>query len=137
MARKIILVSHDGLAEGIKQAVEFIAGKQENILSLSMKSKGLEDYKKRFNLMMRRISVDDDLLLISDIPSGSPGTYGYALALKHTQKVTYLSGMNLPMVLELALSPDLGYEHALQSAKESIVNMGEVLTHSSSQDFDF
>ena len=34
--RKIILASHGELAEGMKQSVEMIAGKQENLYASSM-----------------------------------------------------------------------------------------------------
>ncbi|WP_332236899.1 PTS sugar transporter subunit IIA [Sporolactobacillus sp. KGMB 08714] len=127
MAKKIVLVGHDGLAEGMKKAIEFIAGRQDNILVLSMKSDGLENFKKNFTQMMNEIPEADDILLVSDIPSGSPGTNGYSTALKLNKKVTYLTGMNLAMVLELALSSSSPYQKAIQSAKASIMNMGDTL----------
>lgn len=137
MAKKIVLVSHDGLAEGMKRAIEFIAGRQDNILALSIKSDGLENFKKNFTQIMNGIPETDDILLVSDIPSGSPGTNGYSTALQFNKKVTYLTGMNLAMVLELALSSSSPYQKAIQSAKASIMNMGDTLKAVSDDHFMF
>lgn len=97
----ILLVSHLGLATGMKKASEFILGEQENFYALELTDLGIEDFKKRVNKIKDQLG--DSIILISDINYGSPGIAAYSIISK-VSDVKFISGMNLPLVIELLIS---------------------------------
>lgn len=63
-------------------------------------------------------------IIVSDIPSGSPGATAYSY-FAESGDVRLVSGMNLPLVLDLVLSSELKQTEdlltdAITSAKETI-----------------
>lgn len=102
MNNRIILVSHLGLATGMKNALEFIVGEQPQLYAVELDEEGIEQFKKKLSLLQHEIKATNTII-VSDIPSGSPGATAYSY-FAETSNVHLLSGMNLPLVLDLVLS---------------------------------
>lgn len=123
MNDRIILVSHLGLATGMKKALEFIVGEQPQLHAVELDEEGIEHFKKKLSLLPND-SQFKSTIIVSDIPSGSPGATAYSY-FAESGDVRLVSGMNLPLVLDLVLSSELKQTEdlltdAITSAKETI-----------------
>lgn len=121
--RKLFLASHGSLAEGMHSAATMILGEKTNIQSY-----GLDHWETPKNILkeIRReveASPDDDCLVLCDIKSGS--VHNRLLELCCTSNVTLITGMNLALVLELALPQEdtlsAEIESAMTLAKKNIM----------------
>ncbi|MCB5952866.1 hypothetical protein LI951_12380 [Enterococcus sp. BWT-B8] len=119
----MVLVSHFGLASGMKKASEFIVGEQPELYAVELDEEGIEAFKKKLSFLHDH-AFDGQTIIVSDIPSGSPGAAAYSL-LNEINNVHLISGMNLPLILELVLSGGIKpiaelISDAVHSARETI-----------------
>lgn len=126
MKTGILLVSHSNLANGMKAATEFVAGEQKHFYAIGLDSSGIETFKKNLLLTLKQLEQEArNLIIICDIPSGSPGVNALVLANETSLTTKVISGMNLALVLELILmrefkEPDTLATDAINSAIASI-----------------
>lgn len=103
----IIITGHGKFAEGIVSAMEVIAGKQKGIeiVNFSMDS-STEKLKKEIR---EKIDIyNSEVLILADLAGGSP--FNVSVELKGEIKdknIEVLAGVNLAMLLELALMKDM------------------------------
>ncbi|MDK1728459.1 PTS sugar transporter subunit IIA [Dellaglioa algida] len=100
----LLLVSHLGLASGMVKAAQFITESQDEIYYVELDERGINLFKTRLAEMLDSFDKDEELVLVSDIPAGSPGNTGLEMLLKSNFDFQYFSGMNLGMILEITLS---------------------------------
>lgn len=128
--KKIILVSHGLLAEGMKNSVELISGKHDNLYAFGLtESNSPKDIAEKINKMIEE-DVESQYLIISDFPGGSVNTAMISLILK--DNVFLVSGMNLILCLEIVLASKESkiediIENALDSARKTLSNMKNIL----------
>ncbi|MGM0167373.1 hypothetical protein IGI39_002354 [Enterococcus sp. AZ135] len=103
----VLLVSHSKLAHGMKTAVEFVAGEQVNLFSLGLEEAGIASYREQLEKLVKDLPKDiKQMILVCDIPAGSPGTNAYEVFAQTGLEVEMLSGMNLAMLLDIILMRD-------------------------------
>jgi len=105
----VILVSHGTFAHGLKSAVLMMSGQRDDILSTSLEEgMGTNDFAENFAKLVEPITHDDEILLFSDILSGSPFTTSIEVLNQKNlfDKTTVFAGMNMPMVLTAVLMKD-------------------------------
>lgn len=112
----IILCGHGKYGETIKNSLEMIAGKQDNIFAIDFtENMSVTDIMEQYN---ERIEVaTDDVSIYCDIPGGSPSNAAL-LTKRNTTGVRVFTGLNLSMMLSLVMGESI--ENCLVSAKESI-----------------
>lgn len=125
----VLLVSHSKLAHGMKTAVEFVAGEQENLFSIGLEEAGIASFRTELKSLVERLSKEiRQLIIVCDIPAGSPGTNAYDVFAQTDLEIEMLSGMNLAMLLEILLMRE-GKEFqqliadGIKAGKESIDHM--------------
>ena len=128
MKINVLLVSHSGLAEGMKKATEFIAGEQANFYAVELNADGIENYRKLIKKTIHQAKKTTEWIIISDIPSGSPGANALDIAVSENLLFKMYSGMNLAMVLDTILSRENKTseelaQDAIKTGQESIVDM--------------
>lgn len=101
MKKKLILASHGCLAEGMHNATEMIAGKNEDIYSY-----GLDTYETPQEIYSEAKKLVDAnqgsyIFVICDLKGGS--VYNQMIQLSNVDNVFVIAGMNLALVLELSL----------------------------------
>lgn len=107
MTKVVLLVSHSGLAEGMKQAAEFIIGEQKNFYAIGLYEEGIEPYRQRISNIVTGLKHEaSEIIIISDIPAGSPGINAFLAASRSEIKVRLISGMNLALILDILLTRD-------------------------------
>ncbi|AHF78130.1 PTS system, IIA component [Sodalis praecaptivus] len=110
----IIFAAHGMSAPGMKDSVEMVIGPQNNFHQVMLsQEEGIEAFRKSLTALVTSIKkeTDDDILILTDMPAGSPFNVGAQLALQFRQ-VSVLSGTNFSMVLT-----------ALEMAGESLDNI--------------
>lgn len=125
----VLLASHSKLAHGMKAAVEFVAGEQKNFFSLGLEEAGVATYRAELEKLAGSLPTEiKQMLIVCDIPAGSPGTNAYDVFAQTELEVEMLSGMNLAMLLDMILMRD-GKEFqqlisdGIKAGKESIDRM--------------
>lgn len=125
----VLLVSHSKLADGMKSAIEFVAGEQKNLFSLGLEEAGIASYRAELKNIVANLSTDiKQLIIVCDIPAGSPGANAYDVLTQTDLDIEMLSGMNLAMLLDLILMRE-GKEFqqlitdGIKAGKESIDRM--------------
>lgn len=105
----VILVSHGTFAHGLKSAVLMMSGQRDDILSTSLEEgMGTNEFAENFAKLVEPITHNDEILLFSDILSGSPFTTSIEVLNQKNlfDKTTVFAGMNMPMVLTAVLMKD-------------------------------
>jgi len=99
---KIIVTSHGDLCEGILNSYEMLAGKNNNIIAISLKENDTGEFDEKITEVVK--SIDEDILILCDIYGGTPYNIAYYLYLEESDRLRIVSGLNLPMLLETGLS---------------------------------
>lgn len=123
----IILASHGGLAEGIKQSGAMVFGDQENLAAVTLlPSMGPEDVKRQMEEAIASFENQDEVLFLVDLWGGTPFNQANGLIAGHEDKWAIVTGLNLPMLIEAyaaRMDTDSAHEIAktiLETAREGV-----------------
>ena len=99
----IVVVSHGDMAEGMIDAARMIVGAMEYVTTVSLKeSDAVEDLMGRIEIALNEVDQGEGALILVDAFGASPFNASARLAMGRNN-VEVISGMNLPMLLELAV----------------------------------
>ena len=107
----LVLVSHGGLAEGLKSSLAMFAGdKIDQVIAVGLKEgKSVDDFAHDFGQALAPLTDEDSVLVLADIVGGSPLTTA-ATVLDEQGKLStalILGGMNLTMALTAVVMKDM------------------------------
>ena len=128
----ILLVSHGGLAEGMRESLELFSGKLEQLAVLSL-SAGQDISEFNEQLVQKIASVDsgDGVVVFCDLAVGTPANVVARLLTdpKYKGKLQIVTGMNLPMVLEYSQlrAETIDFNDMIKVGKDGIINLNESL----------
>lgn len=127
----IVIATHGTLSDGLKDSAEVIIGNTENIVTVNLNAgDDVEKLGKKINNAILEVNQGDGVVVLVDIASASPYNQSVLVAnqldpeLK--DKVYIISGVNLPMLLEIINHQILGTQieivakSAAEQAKECI-----------------
>ena len=124
----IIIVSHSNFAEGIKNSVEMIAGKQDDFTAINFENgEDIEDLKKRISQKAEEYTSNGlDIIYVTDLKGATP--FNACLYVSTQIWGPVVAGLCLPILLELVLTRDTmeiedlsSYvSYVITNAKESI-----------------
>lgn len=100
MARKIILISHGEFAYGLHKALELIMGEQAYIYNFGLLND--ETPNSIIEKIKKMIEPSDFIIILGDIIGGS--MCNEARKLLDLPNVVLIGGVNLPLLIELAVS---------------------------------
>lgn len=121
---KIILASHCKLAEGMKQTAEFFGLFGLESIEQTVQDSGFE---KRARELLEKYK-SQQIIVFTDIIGGSVNQIFCRLLQDY--QFHLISGMNLPMILELGFKEDVDSEtlkEIVEKSKQQIVYMNEYL----------
>ena len=118
----IILISHGVFCEGLLSSLKMIAGDDYSPEALKEMATPLfpgetvDVYREKLGKALDETAGEDGTLVLADIMSGTP--YQSAAYLSKTHKIGLVSGMNMPMLLSLALelTEEVTLEEAVKKA---------------------
>lgn len=103
MMKYLILVSHGGLAEGLKTSLAMFAGDQiEQVIAVGLQpDKSVDDFALVFREAIAPLAAEDTVLVLADIVGGSPLTTACSVLAEvgKLETAVVLGGMNLTMAL--------------------------------------
>jgi len=124
----IIIVTHSNFAEGIKNSVEMIAGKQDNFTAINFENgEDIEDLKNRISQKAEEYTLKGlDVIYVTDLKGATP--FNACLYVSTQIWGPVVAGLCLPILLELVLTRDTmeiedlsSYvSYVITNAKESI-----------------
>lgn len=116
--KKILLITHGKLAEGLSSALVLIIGKQNSVYFINsyVEDVVLEDEVNKF---MASITKDDKLIVMTDLFGGSVNQL-MMNKLKLDQDIL-ITGTNLAVLLELALTSE---ENLSDETVQAIIENG-------------
>lgn len=102
MLMKLIIATHGKMAEGLKDTLELIGGPKDNIYAMCFYVEGKSYSDEEIDQIFDEVSEDEHLIICTDIQYGSVNQIFMKRILKYSDKnITLLSGINLPLLLEL------------------------------------
>lgn len=101
---KIIIATHAQAASDLVSAFTMIAGDGDVFKTCLLNDSGIADFSKRLNQLLASFQ-GEDILLLTDVKGGTPFNEAYKYGLEHPQTTAVISGVNLPMLLELGTTP--------------------------------
>ena len=119
---KIILASHGPMAEAMIKSSLMLFGENNHVSAVCLyEDDSIEKFAQR---LRKKITGNEEVLLLVDIPGGTPCNQGTFL-LEQFDNLRIVSGMNLLMLLECLIrceqmSVDELVEVAIRSSKDSI-----------------
>jgi len=98
----IVVATHGGLAAELVRTAEEIVGKIEGIVAVCVHQgeKG-EEIRRKLKEAIESVCGEEGVIVLTDIFGGSPTNIAYALMKEYKMRI--ICGVNLPMILELAL----------------------------------
>ena len=124
----IIIVTHSNFAEGIKNSVEMIAGKQDNFTAINFENgEDIEDLKNRISQKTEEYTSKGlDVIYVTDLKGATP--FNACLYVSTQIWGPVVAGLCLPILLELVRTRDTmdiedlsSYvRYVITNAKESI-----------------
>ena len=123
MKRKLVIATHSTFAEGIKNAMELIAGTQDFVYTLCAYTDEITEVKTPVTKLMDSLETDEELIVATDLFGGSVNNE----FMKHLSRpnVYVVAGVNLPLLFDIVTNFDAGnagemLAQAVESARESI-----------------
>jgi mannose PTS system EIIA component len=102
----IVLVSHGEMAGAMLGAARMIVGENEHMLAVGLhEADDVEGLMARIASAVDQLDKGDGTLILVDAFGASPFNASARLAMQRG-KIEVVTGMNLPMLLELAIQPD-------------------------------
>ncbi|GAQ24895.1 PTS sugar transporter subunit IIA [Tepidanaerobacter syntrophicus] len=122
---KFVFASHGMLAEGMLNSLELIIGKQNNVYTVCAYKDENFELAKTIDKIFESIGRDDKLIVITDIFGGSINNE--FLSRLNEKKFYLISGLNLPLVIDLVVS--LKDKNSIED-KELDKNITEIVARS-------
>lgn len=115
----IIISTHGIFSEELIKSAEMIFGVQENIGCVTfMPGESTEDLIRKYGEIINKLDCTDGILFMVDLFGGSPFNAASILALKN-EKMEIVTGVNLPMLLEVFGSKDFSNLSELVTISQS------------------
>lgn len=114
----IVIVAHGGLAREYLAAIEHVVGQQPGILAISIEPDHARA-EKQAEICAAADAVDQGggVIIVTDMFGGSPSNLSLRACTPDNRRILY--GANLPMLIKLAKSRQLGVADAVRRATEA------------------
>lgn len=127
----IVLAAHGPLPGALLESTSMILGEAPQVASVSlMPGDSLEDLVERLRSEVNNVNAGDGVLILLDMFGGTPAN-AMALLAQQTNEVQAITGVNLPMLLEILMARmhtdklDKLTETAFSAGHTGIVNIVE------------
>ena len=104
--QRLVLASHGYLAEGMKNSAQIIVGKSAEIYTICAYVKEGITLESQINELFDSFPEDDEMIVVTDIFGGSVNNE--FMQRLQNRRFWLVSGMNLPLVIQLAMAEDGG-----------------------------
>ena len=134
---QIVLASHGGLADGARDTLDMIVGDVSNVHTISLARDDKDQIEDRALALIDSFDPSDAVYVLTDMLGSSVNNQMVSLQAKRPE-VTVISGMNLPLILEIALSEEPLSEAALaeviEQSRAEIQNIAALMRATAQQE---
>lgn len=102
--KKILLASHGFLAKGLKDTLRIFLGETDDITAVCAYIDDTDNYIKEIEMFIQQAEENGQYVICTDIYGGSVNQKVIEYLTKSNKKIPVVSGMNLPIVLSIAVS---------------------------------
>ncbi len=97
----LVVTGHGQFAEGLHTSARMIAGENEHVKYVCFEDgMSIEALAEKLNAAYSELSDCDGIVVLSDLPGGSPFKTAVECAFAHPEKkIEVLAGTNLPMII--------------------------------------
>lgn len=138
--RQYILASHGGFSKGIYESIKIIVGEQPNVHIVSAFIDGNNDLEKLVKEVLQAIDKDDEIIVCSDVFGGSVNNE-FMKQLGKRKNLYLITGMNLPLLMQLFLSVEEDTEKMIKdivySDDTKVKYCNEIIKLSNNEEDDF
>ena len=135
--RHVILASHGNLARGMADTIAMIVGEVSNLSTFVLERDDMDPISNQVRRELDSFDPADEVIICTDMVGSSVNNDMVGLLGDYPQ-VTLISGMNLPLVITLALDEGPATEEELDEiiaqAQEGIKNCSKVLRAQAEED---
>lgn len=122
MKKHLLILTHGEFGKYLLQSAQMIIGETPHATAVSLcHEDSPEDFLKKVESEVANIS--GDIICLVDLFGGSP--CNTALRLSKNRKLQIISGLNLPMLIELYNRLDAETDEVIATAKESIFDVSK------------
>ena len=112
----IILASHGGLAEGVKQSAGMVFGPQEDLVAVTLLPEdGPDSFRGKLEAAVETLSNKEEVVFLVDLLGGTPFNQASAILDAHKDKWAIVTGLSLPMLTELKCNQDFVWLKSVDS----------------------
>lgn len=142
----IAIITHGKMSEGIADALEVIFGSKDDVTTINLyKDDDISDLGQKIEGFLDKNKEKDGIFLFTDLQDASP--YNQSLFAVNRmedldkEKVYVISGVNLPLILEVINHNLIGSSveetvAALKQQAETSIHFQQVLPNDDEDDFD-
>nr|5IM4_F Chain F, Phosphotransferase system, mannose/fructose-specific component IIA [Caldanaerobacter subterraneus subsp. tengcongensis MB4]5IM4_G Chain G, Phosphotransferase system, mannose/fructose-specific component IIA [Caldanaerobacter subterraneus subsp. tengcongensis MB4]5IM4_H Chain H, Phosphotransferase system, mannose/fructose-specific component IIA [Caldanaerobacter subterraneus subsp. tengcongensis MB4]5IM4_I Chain I, Phosphotransferase system, mannose/fructose-specific component IIA [Cal len=100
----VLIITHGDFGKGLLSGAEVIIGKQENVHTVGLNlGDNIEKVAKEvMRIIIAKLAEDKEIIIVVDLFGGSP--FNIALEMMKTFDVKVITGINMPMLVELLTS---------------------------------
>jgi PTS system mannose-specific IIA component len=130
-----VIVTHSRIGERLIETAEFLVGKMEGIIAVSVDLEtNVFEARRRIAEAVKQVDRGDGVLILTDLFGGSPSNI--ALSFLNPEGIDVITGVNLPMIitfrnkregrslLELAKSIQLSGVRSIARARDLMQKKG-------------
>lgn len=127
----IIMVSHGEYVKAMIESAELIVGEQENVTTFGFNlGDSVDQLQESIANELKRVQKNSNVLVLTDMFSGSP--FNAVSSLMQEYSFHHITGINLPMLLEILMSRDETSveelcNNVMEKGKDTIVYVNKFL----------
>lgn len=110
--RHYVIASHGGFSKGIYESIKIIIGEQAGVDIITAFIDGKNDIEALVNGTLEKIPSSDEIIVCNDVFGGSVNTE-FMKQLKTRKNLYLITGMNLPLLMQLFLSAEENTERMI------------------------
>lgn len=115
----VVIVTHGGLAQEFRAALEHVVGRQDKLETLSIGPEDdMEARRAELIAAIGRVKSDNGVIVMTDMFGGTPSNL--AINVMDETGAEVIAGINLPMLIKLAsVRPDAQLRQAVAAARDA------------------
>lgn len=115
----LVIVTHGGLAQEFRAALEHVHGPQEQIAVISIgPNDDMDSRRDEILQAVKDVNSGDGAILLTDMFGGTPSNI--AISVMEQAQVEVIAGVNLPMLIKLAsIRGESSLDDAVSEAQEA------------------
>ncbi|HRK19723.1 MAG TPA: PTS sugar transporter subunit IIA [Hyphomicrobiaceae bacterium] len=115
----VVIVTHGGLAQEFRAALEHVVGRQDKLETLSIGPEDdMEVRRAELIAAIGRVKSDNGVIVMTDMFGGTPSNL--AINIMDETGAEVIAGINLPMLIKLAsVRPEAQLRQAVAAARDA------------------